>query len=77
VVSDGQYLDQLGPGDFFGEMGLLEGSARNADVTAETPLRLIVLSGPVLKELERDAPALARRLSGAIEQRRAWLQPVP
>ena len=27
VVSDGQYLDELGPGDFFGEMGLLEGSA--------------------------------------------------
>jgi CRP-like cAMP-binding protein len=77
VVSDGQYLDELGPGDFFGEMGLLEGSERNADVIAETPLRLIVLSGPVLKDLERESPALARRISGAIEQRRAWLQPVP
>jgi CRP-like cAMP-binding protein len=77
VVADGQYLDELGPGDFFGEMGLLEGSRRNADVIAETPLRLIVLSGPVLKDLERDCPAFARRLSAAIEQRRAWLQPVP
>ena len=77
VVSDGQYLDELGPGDFFGEMGLLEGSRRSADVIAETPLRLIVLSGPVLKELERKCPALARRISGAIEQRKAWLQPVP
>ena len=77
VVADGQYLDELGPGDFFGEMGLLENSTRNADVVAETPLRLIVLSGPVLKDLERDSPALARKLSEAIEQRRAWLQPVP
>ena len=58
-------------------MGLLEGSGRNADVIAETPLRLIVLSGPVLKDLERENPALARRISDAIEQRRAWLQPVP
>src|SRR4051794_9144580 len=77
VVSDGQYLDELGPGDFFGEMGLLEGSGRNADVIAETPLRLIVLSGPVLKDLERESPALARRISTAIDRRRAWLQPVP
>ena len=77
VVSDGQYLDELGPGDFFGEMGLHEGSPRNADVIAETPLRLIVLSGPVLKDLERECPALARRISVAIERRRAWLQPVP
>ena len=77
VVADGQYLDELGPGDFFGEMGLLEGSTRNADVIAETPLRVIVLSGPVLKDLEHDCPALARRLNRAVEQRRAWLQPVP
>ena len=77
VVCDGQYLDELGPGDFFGEMGLLEASARNADVIAETPLKVIVLSGPVLKDLERECPALARRINRVIEQRRAWLQPVP
>jgi len=77
VVADGQYLDELGPGDFFGEMGLLEGAPRNADVIAETPLRVIVLSAPVLKDLERECPDLARRISRAIERRRAWLQPVP
>ena len=77
VVSDGQYLDQLGPGDFFGEMGLLEGSERNADVIAETPLTVIVLRGPAFKELERDAPRLARRLRRSVQQRREWLQPVP
>ena len=49
-------------------MGLLEGSGRSADVIAETPLRLIVLSGPVLKDLERESrnwpAASARRSSG-------------
>jgi CRP-like cAMP-binding protein len=76
VVRDEQYLDELGPGDFFGEMGLLDASPRNADVIAETPLTLIVLSGPALKELEHDSPKLARKLSRAVEQRRHWLEPV-
>ena len=77
VVRDGQYLDELGPGDFFGEMGLLDNTPRNADVIAETPLTLLVLRGPALKELERDAPALARRLRRSVQQRREWLEPVP
>jgi CRP-like cAMP-binding protein len=76
VVRDGQYLDQLGPGEFFGEMGLLEDAPRNADVIAETPLTLMVLSAPAFRELEREAPKLARRLSRSVEERRHWLQPV-
>jgi CRP-like cAMP-binding protein len=76
VVRDEQYLDELGPGDFFGEIGLIEDAPRNADVIAETPLTLMVLSGPALKELEREYPRLARKLSRSIEQRRRWLEPV-
>jgi CRP/FNR family transcriptional regulator, cyclic AMP receptor protein len=76
VVRDGQFLDELGPGEFFGEMGLLEDAPRNADVVAETPLKLMVLSGPAFKELERESPELARRLSRSVEQRRHWLEPV-
>jgi CRP/FNR family transcriptional regulator, cyclic AMP receptor protein len=76
VVRDDQYLDELGPGDFFGEMGLLEDVPRNADVIAETPLRLMVLSGPALRELERESPKLARKISRSVEQRREWLEPV-
>jgi CRP-like cAMP-binding protein len=77
VVRDGQYLDALGPGDFFGEMGLLDDEPRNADVIAETPLTVMVLRGPAFKELERDAPRLARRLRRSVQQRREWLEPVP
>ena len=77
VVRDGQYLDALGPGDFFGEMGLLDDEPRNADVIAETALTVLVLRGPALKELERDAPNLARRLRRSVQQRREWLEPVP
>ena len=78
VVRDGQYLDELGPGDFFGEMGLLENAPRNADVIAETPLRLMVLSGPALKDLERESSGAAPGGSaGRSSSGGAWLQPVP
>jgi CRP-like cAMP-binding protein len=76
VVRDGQFLNELGPGDFFGEMGLIEDAPRNADVIAETPLTLMVLSDRVFRELERQSPKLARRLSRQVEERRHWLEPV-
>ncbi|MEX0625216.1 MAG: cyclic nucleotide-binding domain-containing protein, partial [Chloroflexota bacterium] len=60
-------------GDFFGEMSLLLGSAPTADVTARTPLRCLVLSGPDLHGFLDKHPtvmyrmlvAMARRLSAA------------
>jgi CRP-like cAMP-binding protein len=75
VVRDGQYLDELGPGDFFGEMGLVDDAPRNANVIATTPLTLMILTGAVLRELERDHPKLAARIDATIEQRRHWLEP--
>jgi CRP-like cAMP-binding protein len=77
VVRDEQYLDELGPGDFFGEMGVVEDAPRNAHVIAITPMTLMILSGPAFRELEREQPALASRISRTIEQRRHWLEPVP
>jgi CRP-like cAMP-binding protein len=56
-------------------MGVLDGAARNATVVAQTPLTLMILNGPALKQLEREAPEVARRISAAIEQRRHWLEP--
>jgi CRP-like cAMP-binding protein len=75
VVRDEQYLDELGPGDFFGEMGLVDDAPRNANVVATTPLTLMILNGPALKELEREHPKLALRIRRTIEQRRHWLEP--
>jgi CRP-like cAMP-binding protein len=75
VVRDEQYLDELGPGDFFGEMGVLEDAPRNANVIATTPLTLMILNGPALRQLEREQPQLAARISATIEQRRHWLEP--
>lgn len=37
-------LSILGPGDFFGEMGLIDGSPRSADVVAAEPCEMLVIS---------------------------------
>jgi CRP-like cAMP-binding protein len=63
VTVDGQTVAELGPGDFFGEAGVLEKDQRNATVVAKTPMRLVTLTawdlrrmrdrlGPVLDKLE-------------------------
>lgn len=44
VVKDGEVVASLGPGDVFGEIGMLEGGKRTADVVATSSMRLITLS---------------------------------
>ena len=69
VLKDGEKLRELGPGDFFGEIGLLEAERRTATVVAKTPMRLIVIFGPNLRSLEREMPQLSQQLRTAIRDR--------
>ena len=69
VLKDGEKLGELGPGDFFGEIGLLEAERRTATVVATTPMRLIVIFGPNLRSLEREMPQLSQQLRTAIRDR--------
>jgi CRP-like cAMP-binding protein len=71
-----QLLGELGPGDFFGEMGLIEKVVRNASVTATTPLTAIVLTGPAFRHLERELPAVSKQIRRAIEERCHQLEAV-
>ncbi len=70
VTRGGEHVADLGPGDFFGEMGLLEKTLRNATVTAKTPVRLITLTGWDLKRVERSAPQAMERIRSVLEERR-------
>jgi cAMP-dependent protein kinase regulator len=70
VLRGGEKLADLGPGDFFGEMGLLEKDRRNASVVATSPLRLITMTGWDLKRLEKTAPDVAQRIRGTLDARR-------
>lgn len=70
VKRGGEHVADLGPGDFFGEVGLLERDRRNATVVATAPTRLITLTGWDLKRLERTSPDAVASIRSVIEQRR-------
>ena len=44
VVRDGETLANLGPGDFFGELSVLDGRPRNAMVVAEGPTTCLAIA---------------------------------
>jgi CRP/FNR family transcriptional regulator, cyclic AMP receptor protein len=71
VTRGGEHVADLGEGDFFGEMGLLEKTLRNATVTAKTPMRLVTLTGWDLRRVERTAPQAIERVRAVLEERRA------
>jgi CRP/FNR family cyclic AMP-dependent transcriptional regulator len=70
VTRDGETLAELGPGDFFGEIGLLEKSLRTATVEATSPMRLITLTGWDLARVEKVMPEAIEQLHKTIEERR-------
>ena len=70
VTRHGEHVADLGPGDFFGEMGLLEKTLRNATVTAKTSMKLVTLTGWDLKRMERHIPAAIERVRSTLEERR-------
>jgi CRP-like cAMP-binding protein len=70
VTRGGGHVADLGPGDFFGELGLLEKTLRNATVTAKTAMRLVTLTGWDLRRVERTAPQAIERVRTVLEERR-------
>ena len=71
VRQDGDEIAVLGPGDFFGEIGLLETARRTASVVATTPMRLIVMFERDFREMEREMPTVAAQVRQAIRDRLA------
>lgn len=69
VLKDGEPIGELGPGDFFGEIGLLETERRTATVRATSQMEVIVMFAPDFKKMEREQPAVADRIRSAIRAR--------
>jgi CRP-like cAMP-binding protein len=62
VKRGGEVLAELGPGDFFGEQGLIQSDRRNATVVAKTPMRLITLDQWDMRRLEKAIPAAVEKI---------------
>ena len=71
VTKDGEPIAELGPNDFFGEIGLLETERRTASVVAKTPLSTIVVFAPHFRAVEREMPEVAAKIRTAIRERLA------
>ena len=63
VLDDGGALiEALGPGETFGEIGLLLTTQRTATVIARTPMRLFSLSGQDFDQIRPRVPEVERSL---------------
>lgn len=69
VTKDGQEIRTLGPGEFFGEIALIEDRPRTATVTAKTPLRFFVLTRQSFRSLLQHQPELEEKVMRALEER--------
>jgi CRP-like cAMP-binding protein len=73
VMQDDREIQNLGEGDFFGEIALLETSERTASVIATTTVQLIVLTASAFKRLVETDTASARECEAAMRER--WASP--
>ena len=64
----------LGPGDFFGEMALIEGRPRSASVRARTEVEVTTLGAQVFSRISKALAPLQQRLAETLRQRtaRVW-----
>jgi CRP-like cAMP-binding protein len=62
-------LSTLGPGDFFGEMSLLEGQPRLATARAKSDVKLLPIDASTFDQLLRDNPEITIRMMRRLSQR--------
>ena len=71
VTHDGEHLATLGPGDFFGEIALVQHGRRTATVVCSAPSTLAVMSPQGFDAIRRELPRIAERIESAITERLA------
>jgi CRP/FNR family cyclic AMP-dependent transcriptional regulator len=71
VTKDGAAVGTLGPGEFFGEIALVEHRPRTATVTAKTGLRFFVLTSQAFWSLLDNQPEIQRAVLRCLAARLA------
>jgi CRP-like cAMP-binding protein len=69
VTKGAQEVRTLGPGEFFGEIALLEDRPRTATVTAATPLRFFVLTRQAFRSMLANQPGIEEKVVAALQER--------
>jgi CRP/FNR family transcriptional regulator, cyclic AMP receptor protein len=69
VDHENTHVADLGPGDFFGEMALLEHQRRSATVTTTSPMRAIVMHAREFAAMDAEMPAITERIRAVMRAR--------
>jgi CRP/FNR family cyclic AMP-dependent transcriptional regulator len=69
VTRAGHEIATLGPGDYFGELALLDRSPRTATVTTLTPVEAMVLSAQEFDAFLDEVPSVARTILAGVARR--------
>ncbi len=69
VLKGNRRLGTVRPGDFFGEVALLDGAPRSASVVAETPLEAIRLYRRTLLKVLQAEPQMALKILDSLVRR--------
>lgn len=69
IVRDGQTIETLGPGGFFGELSLIDGGPRLANAIATEPTTCLAIASWEFDRLLDEQPELARGVLNAVVRR--------
>jgi len=69
VIKGGEKINDLGAGDFFGEIALINGTPRTASVVATSTVHALVIEGHAFRRLLEDAPDIREKVERALAER--------
>jgi CRP/FNR family transcriptional regulator, cyclic AMP receptor protein len=69
VTIDGHHVNDLGAGDFFGEVALLATPRRTASVETTSPMRAALITGANFRAMIREFPEIEEKVRVAMEER--------
>jgi len=69
VVRGDRTVDRLLPGDFFGEISLLDGGPRTATIVADTPITVYAIRRDRFNRMLTQEPEIAAKILTALARR--------
>ncbi|HMD52230.1 MAG TPA: cyclic nucleotide-binding domain-containing protein [Solirubrobacteraceae bacterium] len=70
VIRNAELVDKMGPGDFFGELAVLDGGGhRNASVVATSPVCILRLSAHDMRLMRERMPSIGEQIDSVVAAR--------